>query len=71
MQQNYLGGEKGPQINAFMAETAWNLKKMVEKLKEKILQIIFRVFFSPDFHLSLMLYHLRIKYSLCIYILYV
>jgi len=33
------------------------LKKMMEKLKEKILQIIFRIFFAPDFHLSQNLYH--------------
>ena len=58
MQQNYLGGEEGPQINAFMAATAWNLKKMMEKLKEKILQIIFRIFFLTDFHISQNLYHL-------------
>ena len=50
MQQNCLPGEKGPQINAFMAATAWNLKKMMEKLKEKILQIIFRMFFPQNFY---------------------
>lgn len=31
MEQNYLSGEKGIQINAYMAATAWNLKKMMEK----------------------------------------
>ena len=30
MQQNYLWGTNGVQINAFMAATAWNLKKMME-----------------------------------------
>jgi len=40
MQQNYLWGEKGVQINAFMAATAWNLKKLMEKLMEKIFQFI-------------------------------
>jgi IS5 family transposase len=44
MQQNYLLGEKGVQINAFMAATAWNLKKLMEKLKENILQFISRLF---------------------------
>ena len=58
MQQNYLGGEKGPQMNALMAATAWNLKKWMEKLKEKLLQVIFRIFFSPDFNLSQNLYRL-------------
>jgi IS5 family transposase len=43
MQQNYLWGENGIQINALMAATAWNLKKMMEKLKEELLQIIFRL----------------------------
>ena len=50
MQQNYLLGEKGPQINAFMAATAWNLKKMMQKLKENMLQFIFRLFFPQDFY---------------------
>jgi IS5 family transposase len=46
MAQNYLLGEKGIQINAFMAATAWNLKKMMEKLKEEFLRFIFRVLFQ-------------------------
>ena len=37
MEQNYLWGEKGVQINAIMAATAWNLKKMMEKLEEEFL----------------------------------
>jgi IS5 family transposase len=48
MQQNYLLGEKGVQINAFMAATAWNLKKMMEILKESFLQFIFRLFFPQN-----------------------
>jgi len=56
MQKNYLWGEKGVQINAFMAATAWNLKKMMEKLKENFLHFIFRmlfpqkIFFTPTTH---------------------
>ena len=50
MQQNYLWNEKGIQINAFMAATAWNLKKMMEKLREKLNHFFpahfFRVFLS-------------------------
>lgn len=42
MQKNYLSGESGVQINAYMAATAWNLKKKMEELKEKILLLIFR-----------------------------
>ena len=49
MAQNYLLGEKGIQINAFMAATAWNLKKMMQKLKEEFLHIIFRVLFRQFF----------------------
>ena len=50
MQQNYLWGKKGVQINALMAATAWNLKKMMEKLRENFLQIIFRLFFTNNFY---------------------
>jgi len=49
MAQNYLLGEKGIQINAFMAATAWNLKKMMQKLKEEFLYIIFKIFFRQIF----------------------
>lgn len=35
--QNYFHGESGPQINALLAATAWNLKKMMEILKQKII----------------------------------
>jgi len=30
-------GETGPQINALLSATAWNLKKMMEILKQKII----------------------------------
>ncbi|WP_373834826.1 hypothetical protein [Bacteroides heparinolyticus] len=42
MERNYLWGEKGTQINAYMAATAWNLKKTMERLKENFLNFIFR-----------------------------
>jgi IS5 family transposase len=48
LQENYLLAESGIQINAFMSATAWNLKRLMEKLKEKILQIIFRLFFPQN-----------------------
>jgi IS5 family transposase len=51
MQQNYLWGEIGIQINALMAATAWNLKKMMQKLKENFLQFIFRLFFPKNYFL--------------------
>ena len=34
MGQNYLSGSSSPQINAYLAATGWNLKKMMKKLKE-------------------------------------
>ncbi|MDR2814381.1 MAG: hypothetical protein LBB79_06985 [Prevotellaceae bacterium] len=46
MLENYLGEEKGVQINALTAGAAWNLKKIMEKLKEKILWLIFQLFFQ-------------------------
>ena len=46
--QNYLGGENGVKINALMSGCAWNLKKMMEELKETFLQIIFQLFFPKN-----------------------
>lgn len=45
MAQNYLLGEKGIQINAFMAAAAWDLKKIMEKLKDEFLRFILRMLF--------------------------
>ena len=53
MGQNYFHGKQSPQINAFLAATGWNLKKMTRKLKEqnkklfwlliqKLLNIVFK-----------------------------
>jgi IS5 family transposase len=50
MGQNYLLGEKGIQINALMAATAWNLKKMMEKLKEKFLHMFFKITFRQNYY---------------------
>lgn len=50
MEQNYLLGENGIQINAFMAATAWNLKKLMQKIKEDFLQFIFRILFQQFFY---------------------
>ena len=44
--QNYLHDECGIQINLFMAATAWNLKKFMEILVEKIGQLFWNIF-SP------------------------
>jgi IS5 family transposase len=50
MGQNYLLEEKGIQINALMAASAWNMKKMMEKLTENILRFIFRIIFQQNFN---------------------
>jgi hypothetical protein len=50
MEQNYLMGEKGIQINALLAASAWNLKKMTEKLKEDFFGFIFRLLFHQNFY---------------------
>ncbi|QCX52624.1 IS5 family transposase [Elizabethkingia sp. JS20170427COW] len=41
--QNYFLGETGPQINAMLSATAWNLKKMMEILKEKIIFQFYKI----------------------------
>ncbi len=50
MEQNYLMGEEGIQINALLAASAWNLKKMMEKLKEEFFCLIFRLLFRQNFY---------------------
>lgn len=56
MQENYLLGEDGPQINALMAATGWNLKKMMKILVKEsiefILSKIFSLFQVPKFQIS-------------------
>jgi IS5 family transposase len=52
MGQNYLSGEAGAQINSLMAATAWNLKKMMQELKQEFLRFIFRLILQLFFQLS-------------------
>ena len=47
MAQNYLHGEVGIQINAFMSCTAWNLKKLMEVLGEQAARLFVRFLFRP------------------------
>jgi IS5 family transposase len=47
--ENYFWSKAGVQINALMAGTAWNLRKYLEKLKDKLLPVIFRLVFSQHF----------------------
>ena len=44
--QNYLHGANSPQINAFLAATGWNLKKMMKKLKLEYQKFIARFIFT-------------------------
>lgn len=41
--QNYFMGETGPQINALLSATAWNLKKMMDILKQKIIFCFYQI----------------------------
>ena len=44
MNQNYLWGEDSPQINAFLAATGWNLKKMMKQLKEEFKNLVLYIY---------------------------
>lgn len=41
--KNYFMGETGPQINALLAATAWNMKKMMELLRQKIIFLFYKI----------------------------
>lgn len=41
MEQNYLADSKSPKINAMLAATGWNLKKLMKKLKQELLWLYF------------------------------
>jgi transposase, IS5 family len=48
LNQNYLWGDNSPQINAFLAATGWNLKKMMKQLKVEF-KILLSYIFDPIF----------------------
>jgi IS5 family transposase len=48
LQENYLHGEIGVKINALLSATAWNLKKLMEKLRAKAFGFL-RQFLFPLF----------------------
>ena len=60
--QNYFLGETGPQINALLAATAWNLKKMMEILKQ---EIIFYFFQIQKIHLIKYIFKNKMKTTYC------
>jgi len=43
MGQNYLHGANSPRINALLAASAWNFKKLMEKLKKELQNFLFSV----------------------------
>ncbi|WP_417873876.1 transposase [Xanthomarina gelatinilytica] len=55
--KNYFLGETGPQINALLVATAWNMKKMMELLKQKIIFLFYKIqimlFSNPVFKYKL------------------
>ena len=43
MAQNYLHGEQSPKMNALLAATGWNMKKMMQQLKAEMLWLYFNI----------------------------
>ena len=52
MQQNYLTGQNAPKINAMLAATGWNLKKLMEKLDEDVLRAFFEYIAKTFFKIN-------------------
>jgi len=52
MEQNYLSGEKSPQINALLAATGWNLKKMMVKLKKEMEKTFWGLIYTTYLNLN-------------------
>ena len=51
--QNYFHKETGPKINAMLAATAWNMKKMMELLKQNLIFYFYQIQNLLFFHLIL------------------
>ncbi|MDR0461560.1 MAG: IS5 family transposase [Nitrososphaerota archaeon] len=63
--QNYLLNESGIQINLLLAVTAWNLKKFMEILAEKLGHLFWIIFYrcqSPSVCLLAYLLKMRVRY---------
>ena len=63
MGQNYLLGDKSPQINAFLAAAGWNLKKMMKLLKEQFLWLF--KFFQNLFLNQCFYFSITCEISIC------
>lgn len=48
MGQNYLHGNDSPQINALLAATGWNLKKLMNKLRKQLKKYFYFIFDSSQ-----------------------
>lgn len=55
-------GETGPQINAFLAATAWNMKKMMEILKANLRWLYFSL---QNFIFAAYFFTIKRKYLYC------
>ena len=60
--KNYFMGETGPQINAFLAATAWNMKKMMEILKANLRWLYFSL---QNFLFAAYFFTIKRKYLYC------
>lgn len=57
MGQNYLHGANSPQINAFLAATGWNMKKLMKKLKREMdnsMCLFFQKIFTVQINYSIL-----------------
>ncbi len=50
MLRNYLKGVNGDKINTILAGTGFNLKKMLNRIKEQVLLALFRIFFLENYY---------------------
>ncbi len=50
MLRNYLNGVNGDKINTILAGTGFNLKKMLNRIKEQVLLALFRIFFLENYY---------------------
>ncbi|MCT4643671.1 MAG: IS5 family transposase [Carboxylicivirga sp.] len=50
MLRNYLKGINGDKINTILAGTGFNLKKMLNRIKEQVLCVFFQILFAKNFY---------------------
>ncbi len=47
---NYLKGVNGDKINTILAGTGFNLKKMLNRIKEQFLFVLFKALFLENYY---------------------